>query len=196
MALHRFPSKATGQPDKVVKHRAVFFDRDGVINELVDRGDRSTAPWNIGEFKFLPNVKKAVDIVKAMGYKVYVVTNQPDVYDGRMSKDTLDIMMKMVQNWLGMDGHVCAYDRLSALYKPNNGMIEFLISTDDLDRTESFIIGDRWKDIVAGQRSKLNTIFIGDEYTCPPEYEDVQPYYIRSNVLEACELIKELEQYD
>ena len=102
MALHRFPSQTSNQQDEVVK--AVFFDRDGVLNELVDRGDGiKTAPWNTSEFKILPNAKEAVDIVKKLGYKSYVVTNQPDMYDGHMSKESLDLMMKMIQHWLKID---------------------------------------------------------------------------------------------
>ena len=153
MALHRFPSQTSNQQDEVVK--AVFFDRDGVLNELVDRGDGiKTAPWNTSEFKILPNAKEAVDIVKKLGYKSYVVTNQPDMYDGHMSKESLDLMMK------------------------------------------SFMIGDRWKDIVCGYNSKLTTIFIGTEYSCPEEYKYIKPDHVVNNVLEACELIKELEKND
>jgi len=74
-------------------------------------------------------------------------------------------------------------------------MIEFLIKKHKLDRRECWIIGDRWKDIVAGRRSHLNTIFIGDIYISPPEYEHIVPDYIRSNVLEACLLIEEIELY-
>ena len=196
MALHRFPSKTTGRSNKMVRPRAVFFDIDGVLNELVDRGDKKTAPWNVSEFKFMPNVKEAVELVKKLSFKTYVITNQPDMYDGYMSKESLDLMMKMTVNWLDIDSQFCAFDRKSNLYKPNNGMIEYFINMYGIDRTESFIIGDRWKDIVAGDKSKLNTIFVGDEYTCPLEYEHIQPYYIRKNVFEACELIKELEQYD
>lgn len=193
MALHRFPPNTTDKQDKMVA--AVFFDRDGVINELIDRGNGvKTAPWSVNEFKFLPDVKEAVDIVKSLGYKTYVVTNQPDMYDGYMNKGSLNLMMKMVQNRIKIDSYFCAFDRSSKLYKPNNGMVEYFINLYGINRFHSYMIGDRWKDIVCGHKSKLTTIFIGEKYTCPKEYADVKPDHVVRNVLEACKLIKELKK--
>lgn len=195
MALYRFPSKTSNQQNKVVK--AVFFDRDGVLNPLVERLDGSfTAPWDINEFRFIDAANIAVDIVKKVGYNTYVVTNQPDVHDGYLTRSDLDIMNRMVTKWLGIDEVVCAFQRNTDYYKPNNGMIESLIEKYNIDRGQSYIIGDRWKDIVAGHKSKLSTIFIGEEYTFPIEYKHIQPDYIVNNVLHACTLIVELSKYD
>jgi len=178
-----------------VVNRAVFFDRDGVLNELALHDGEMTAPWSVDEFRFTPDAKQAVDIIKNIGYNAYVVTNQPDVNDGKLPVEDLRLMTRMLKNWLGIEEVICAFDRGAKFYKPNNGMIEFLIKKHKLDRRECWIIGDRWKDIVAGRRSHLNTIFIGDIYISPPEYEHIVPDYIRSNVLEACLLIEEIELY-
>ena len=102
-------------------------------------------------------------------------------------------MSRMLKAWLRIDEVYIAYERGSAWYKPNNGMIETLIRMYKVDRSQSYIIGDRWKDIVPGHKSKLTTIFIGKEYTCPDEYKDIYPDYIVDNVLQACLLIEELE---
>jgi D-glycero-D-manno-heptose 1,7-bisphosphate phosphatase len=175
-------------------NRAIFFDRDGVINKLVERPDGSkTAPWFLDEFQFIDNVKVAVNIVRNMDYKTFVVTNQPDV-KGPLSYKDLDNMHRMISNWLRIDDIYYADDRNSNMYKPNNGMIEDIIKKYLIDRSKSYIIGDRWKDIVAGNRSKLKTIFVGEEYTYPYEYRNIQPDYIVSNVLEACTLIEEINK--
>jgi len=195
MALYYFPSKSSSQQNKVVK-KAVFFDRDGVLNHLVDHGDGYTAPWDVSEFDFIQGAKMAVDIVKDHGYAAFVVTNQPDVYDGLLPMSHLNIMNRLLVAWFRIDEVLCAYERGSAWYKPNNGMIETLIKKHKIDRGSSYIIGDRWKDIVAGHKSKLTTIFVGDEYTYPAEFKDIQPDYIVDNVLQAATLIAELEQYD
>jgi len=174
-------------------NRAVFFDRDGVLNELVDRLDgTTTAPWSVNEFLFMENAKLAVEIVRKMNYKTFVVTNQPDVNDGMLLQEELNIMHRMISHWLRIDEIQYSQHRNSDTYKPNNGMIELLIEKHLIDRSKSYIIGDRWKDIVAGNKSKLTTIFVGDEYHYPYEYKNIQPDYTVSNVLEACKLIEEL----
>lgn len=175
--------------------KAVFLDRDGVLNDLIprDNGQR-TAPWHIDEFKIKPHARDAVQLIKSVGYKTIVVTNQPDVNDGYLSADHLNLMNKLIKNWIGVDEIMCAYERNTPLYKPNNGMIEFFISKYKIDRDGSFLIGDRWKDIVAGQKSNLSTIYLGKEYSTPEEYSSINPDYIVDDVLQACTLIMELDQ--
>lgn len=172
--------------------RAVFFDRDGVLNELVKRptGER-TAPWNLDEFMPISGSTAAIELVKDMGFMAFCVTNQPDVLDGILPQYHLNVMM---QYWLdqGIDDALVAYERGSAWYKPNNGMIETLVKKFKVDRDASYIIGDRWKDIVAGHKSKLTTIYIGNNYHCPEEkYKHIHPDLIADNVLHAACLIEE-----
>lgn len=180
--------------------RAVFFDRDGVLNRLVnhrnsDGNDEMTAPWHVNEFDLVIGARAAIDHVKTNDYMTFVVTNQPDVVDGKLPKKHLDLMHRMIKSWLRVDDVLVAYERGSAWYKPNNGMLETLIKQYNIDRVSSYIIGDRWKDIVAGHRSGLSTIFIGQEYTFPLEYKDIQPDYICDNVLQACKLIVTIDKF-
>jgi histidinol-phosphate phosphatase family protein len=174
--------------------KAVLFDRDGVINRLVDRGEEKTAPWDVNEFDLLPGAKAAIDLVKSYGFMAFVVTNQPDVLDGYLHQGHLDIMHRMLKAWLRIDDILVAYERNSAWYKPNNGMLETLIKHYKIDRDSSYIIGDRWKDIVPGHKSNLNTIYVGDTYTCPSKYENIQPDYICENILQACKLIVTIDE--
>lgn len=176
--------------------KAVFFDRDGVINELVERKDGSfTSPWTLAEFKFFPKVKESFSLVQSLGFMTFIVTNQPGVKDGDMSKDELDLICDMLKSTLQIDEIVCALDKSSNDYKPNNGMFEYLINKYDIDRDNSYLIGDRWKDIVPGNRSGLKTIFVGDEYkySCPPEYDFCYPVYKTTNIYNACHTIMEIE---
>lgn len=174
-------------------NRAVFFDRDGVINHLVDHDGVMTAPWSVSEFEMITGAKMAIDLVKNLGYNAYVVTNQPDVNDGVLLASHLEIMNRLLTAWLRIDEVLVALERGSAWYKPNNGMIETLVKKYNIDRGSSYIIGDRWKDIVAGHKSKLNTIFVGKEYTCPEQYREIEPDYIVDNILQAATLINEID---
>lgn len=171
--------------------QAIFLDRDGVLNELVNRGTISTAPWDIKELKIYDEAKEAVLRMKKLGYLTFVVTNQPDVRDGKMTQKQLAEINHKIKIELGVDLIVCALKRQTQFYKPNNMMLEQLIQIYNLDHTKCFMIGDRWKDIVCGYTTGVTTIFVGDKYECPIEYEGVKPDYITKNVLTACYIIEE-----
>tara|TARA_R110000851_G_scaffold141324_2_gene279185 strand:- start:23357 stop:23869 length:513 start_codon:yes stop_codon:yes gene_type:complete len=170
----------------MVKSKAVFFDRDGTLNYLID----NRAPWGFNEFRFIKGATEAVKIVKDLGYMVFVVTNQPDVKDGKMAMDTLIEITKHLEMELEIDDIMIAYDRDSKLYKPNTGMLEQLIDKYDIDVESSFMIGDRWKDVLAGNRVNLTTMLLGDYDKCLY----TKPDYAFGNILEACKFIG--DKYD
>lgn len=169
--------------------KAVFFDRDGVINKLIQREDKIAPPWKMEEFEYLPNVKKAVDIVKELRYNTFIVTNQPDVLDSKMKGSELTRIMLKIKQDLGIDDYICAYRRSSHLYKPKPGMIVELMNYYSLDKRKCYMIGDTWKDVAAGNSAGVKTIYIGGPIT----EKDVVPNYYATDILHACELIKELE---
>jgi D-glycero-D-manno-heptose 1,7-bisphosphate phosphatase len=174
-------------------NRAIIFDRDGVLNELVKRPDgQVTSPWNVDEFRFTPGAKDACRLAKSLGYKTFVVTNQPGIKDGDMTDKDLELINRMVQRWLNIDLIVCAYDRKSDYYKPNNRSVEMLINKYDIDRQYCYMIGDRWKDIVCGERSGIITIFVGGHYSSPKQYNHIHPHVICNDVLEA---VKQIEEF-
>jgi len=167
--------------------RAIFFDRDGVINKMIDRDGAKSPPWKLEEFEYLPDVKKAIDIVKELGYNTFIVTNQPDVLDFKMKFDELSKIMLKIRNDLKIDDYICACRRGSRLYKPSPGMIDELVNYYGIEPRKSYMIGDTWKDIECGRAAGVKTIYIGGE---PLENE---PDYYAANILHACEIIKELE---
>ena len=182
--------------------KAIFLDRDGVINHLVERvNGKHTAPWNLDEFRFIDGIQEACKLFRENGYKLLVVTNQPDVENGRgpLTYDDLDTMHLMIKKWLRIENIYYSEDRGSDTYKPNNGMIETLCKENKVDRSSTYIVGDSWKDIVAGHKSKLTTIFLGKDYTSytsPEKYSNIEPDYVVGNLLQAACLIVELEKYD
>jgi len=179
----------------------VFLDRDGVINELVLRNTPDypaqyyTAPWKEEEFKFISGAILAISKFKNMGMKVIVATNQPDVNDGHMTMGTLKkFNQKLID--VGVDEVACALDRNSPDYKPGNGMLESMIDKYNINRDHAVFIGDRWKDIVAGHRSGLKTIYCSEtaHYISPYIFENIQPTYIVKNLLSASTLIEDIKK--
>lgn len=168
---------------------AVFFDRDGVINKLVNRQDGSfTSPFKFDELQLYPNVAESFNLVKKHGFYVFVVTNQPHL-NKELPYEELIKMHEYLTVTFGIDAIRFCSDQNSNFYKPNNGMIEQLIEQFDIDRTKSYLIGDRWKDIVAGRNSFLKTIFLGYKYTCPEEYQNIKPDYYSKYIFTACNII-------
>lgn len=170
--------------------KAVFLDRDGVINYLVQHDDVFTAPWNFHEFVLMPRVQESIDKLKNAGYKTLVITNQPDFLDGKLNFATLQRINSVLTDDLGIDEVYCALDRNNIGYKPDNSLIEFAIKAHGIDRSSSFLIGDRWKDIVPAHNSGLRSFFVGTTYTCQDKrYTHIKPNYTCTDLNEATNII-------
>jgi len=143
--------------------KAVFLDRDGVINANLVRNGKPVAPTNLAEFRILPGAANAVRLLKDAGFLAIVVTNQPDVRTGLTSKATMEAMHDEIRRQILVDDfficfHVDA-DNCSCR-KPKPGLILDAAKKYNIDVASSYIIGDRWRDILAGQAAGCRTIFI------------------------------------
>lgn len=176
--------------------KAVIFDKDGTLNELVVRKDgRKTSPWHTGELWYMPKAGKTICDLKRLGYKIFVVTNQPGVNAGNMKLCDLDDINYKVQMELSVDRIISCLFKESQFYKPNNGAIEYLIKEYGLERDKSFMVGDRSKDIIAGSKSGLTTIFVGDIYSSLPSYQHVVPDYVVNTLYSVVKTIKDHVNY-
>ena len=184
--IHTLNLSSSSHPQK-----AVFFDRDGVINPLIQIDGVYTSPKKPSQFKFYPRVFESIDKVKRAGYMTFIVTNQPGVMEGNQTWEELNELTTILLDWLQVDGIYNAVDKASITYKPGNGMLEHFINKFSLEKGKSYIIGDRWKDIVPGYTSGINTIFVGEKYEPPAEYAHIKPDCFCSDVFDACNYIVE-----
>ena len=172
--------------------KAVIFDRDGVISKLVDKH----AAWKYEDFELYPTARAALNETKNHGFKNFVVTNQPDVLDGKLKLEDLHRMNSLMIKRLPIDNIKVCSERGSYRYKPNTGMVDELITDYKIDVKQSFFVGDRWRDIVCGKRVGLTTILImnGETQTdWPEEYINIKPDYIVRTITRAVKLIAELD---
>lgn len=178
--------------------KAVFLDRDGVLAKMVKHGERYTAAWKIEEFEIISSARPAVRLLKANGYQTHVITNQPDIHDKLMTQGALDDMHSLLAQELNVDSISYCKERGSQCYKPNTGMIDTLCTKYGIDRSQSFFIGDSWRDIVCGYRSNLTTFYVNNgPYAPPKEFDSIKPDFTVANVLEACYIINQKEfDYD
>jgi D-glycero-D-manno-heptose 1,7-bisphosphate phosphatase len=134
--------------------RAVFLDRDGVINANVMRDGRPVAPTRLDEFRLLPGVEDAVRALKRAGFLVIVVTNQPDVRTGRTPRATVDAMHDVIRSRLEVDDiKACFHTDADgcSCRKPKPGMLLEAARERDIDLARSYVVGDRWSDVEAGR---------------------------------------------
>ena len=142
---------------------AVFLDRDGVINRPVIRNGRPYPPPDVSALEILPGVEDALARLRAAGFHLVVVTNQPDVARGIQSRDVIDRKHARLSAALPLDDiRVCPHDDADrcACRKPEPGLLQDAAREAELSLAESFMVGDRWRDIEAGQRAGCTTVFI------------------------------------
>lgn len=172
--------------------RAVFLDRDGVLNNAVIRNGKPYPPSGLEEVNILPGVKTGLDALRAAGYLLIVVTNQPDVSRGRVTRASVEEINLHLQSELPLDGFkVCFHDNTDhcACRKPKPGHLLGAAEEFHIDLLNSFMIGDRWSDVEAGRRAGCRTIYMDSGYAEePPE----NPDYRIHNFSEAVEIILKL----
>ncbi len=145
--------------------RAIFLDRDGVLNQAVLRAGISSPPANVGELRILPGVSDACAVLKGAGFLLIVVTNQPDVSRGSAAQETVEAINQELRANLPLDDIRACYhdDRDGCLCrKPNPGLLLQAAVDWKIDLGGSFMVGDRWKDIEAGKRAGCRTILVGE----------------------------------
>jgi D-sedoheptulose 7-phosphate isomerase len=148
--------------------RAVFLDRDGVINRTFVRDGKPFPPYTLQELEVLPGVPEALQELKQHGYKLLVVTNQPDVARGKQSRQTIDAMHQALSAQLPLDDILVCYhtDRDQCdCRKPMPGMLLEAAKKHNIDLAASFMVGDRWRDIEAGYNAGCKTILIDYGYS-------------------------------
>lgn len=172
-----------------MKRRAVFLDRDGVINRAIVQNGNPHPPSGLDELEILPGVPEALARLRAAGFRLIVVTNQPDVARGKQTRKAVETIHKALQSQLPLDEfRVCYHDDADgcACRKPAPGMLLDAAKAVDLDLAKSFMVGDRWRDIEAGRRAGCTTILIDYHYA---EIERSHPHARVSSLPEAVDWI-------
>lgn len=147
--------------------RAVFLDRDGVLNKAIVRNGKPHPPSSVGAVELLQGVEEATESLKSAGFELVVVTNQPDVARGTTSRDTVEAINAILAKALGIEHfRICYHDDADecACRKPKPGLLLDASRDLNLDLTRSYLVGDRWRDIEAGRAAGVKTIWLDQGY--------------------------------
>ena len=147
--------------------RAVFLDRDGVLNRAFVRDGKPYPPASLAELEILPGVPETLESLRNAGFLNVVVTNQPDVGTGKQRRDVVEAMNRQLVEALALDAvKVCYHTDLDACAcrKPKPGMLIEAAAELGIDLGKSFMVGDRWRDVAAGQAAGCLAFFIDCGY--------------------------------
>ena len=178
------------KPKTLFKERAVFLDRDGVINKVVFRDGRPTSPRTLEEFVFNDGIRQTTRELRDYGFRIIVVSNQPDVARGQITQGILDLMTQKMRWELPLDDvYICPHDDYHecSCRKPKPGMLIQAAEKWKIDLASSFLIGDTWKDIEAGKAAGCKTILLDALYN-----QDIQCDFRVNSLSEAVSVILNL----
>jgi D-glycero-D-manno-heptose 1,7-bisphosphate phosphatase len=171
--------------------RAVFLDRDGVINRALERDGKPYPSASLSEFEIFPEVPEACRRLKQAGFLLVVATNQPDVGRGTLKRETVEIIHAEMCRRLPIDRIEVCYHPGKGLSdcecrKPKPGMLLRAARELGIDLTQSWMVGDRWRDVDCGHAAGCRTIFIDRGYD---EELKQRPDFRVKNLLGAAEII-------
>jgi D,D-heptose 1,7-bisphosphate phosphatase len=192
------------------KNKAIFIDRDGVINENIYEIDgQIMAPASIEQLKIIKNVKKGIAKMKEMGFKIIIITNQPGIAFGYISLDKLHQINNFLKKELEIDeiyycphhpskGRVPEFIKDCQCKKPKIGMILQAARDFDLDIQNSYIIGDSLSDIETGNNARVKKTFllgtIREDILSLQHQKQIFPDFTLPNLIEVAEKIEEIEE--
>lgn len=151
----------------VKKNRAVFFDRDGVLNSAIIKNGKPSPPLTIEEVNIIEDGDNLLLKLVDAGFILIGITNQPDVARGTQTRENVESINQYLMSKLPLkEIKVCYHDDKDNCNcrKPKPGMIIQAAEEYNIDLSSSFLVGDRWRDVEAGLNAGLKTIWINNGY--------------------------------
>jgi D-glycero-D-manno-heptose 1,7-bisphosphate phosphatase len=177
--------------EAALKAKAIFLDRDGVLNRAIVKNGKPYPPASMDELEIIEDVAEALAAFKNMGYLLVGATNQPDVARGTTKKEFVEaINIFLMERLPLLDIKVCYHDDADGCHcrKPLPGLILDAAHEYNIDLSKSIMIGDRWKDIDAGKQAGCQTIWINRGYAEKAASAD----FMTTSLLGAVNWMKEL----
>ena len=146
-----------------MSRRLAFLDRDGILSVPLTRNGKGYAPRSLQELQLYPDIRSSVFRLKRLGFEVVVVTNQPDVAAGIISRAELEAINVEVVARSGVARvRVCPHAReeFCRCRKPRPGLLQAENEFGPVNFAESWMVGDRDSDLSAGNLAGCRTVFV------------------------------------
>ena len=176
--------------------KAIFWDRDGIINKIHVKEGKSLSPRKFSDFKVFPFIKKLLNETKSLGYLNIIFTNQPDISRLLMDPKELELMHEFLENNFEITKiYSCPHsdEDYCDCRKPLPGMLISGIKEFSLNRKECFVVGDRITDIIAGDSALIKNLYLLEKsysYNCYSK-NHLPSFKIITSVKEIPKIIRE-----
>lgn len=170
--------------------RNLFFDRDGIINEVIFRDSRVESPRTFSEFKIRQEFIEFYNKIIKTGFNSFIISNQPDVQRNKMDIKELEMMTDQLNYSFNFkEISYCLHDDSDNCNcrKPKPGMITKLLEKYNLLKDESIFIGDSIKDVKAGLNAGIKTVLLRTNYNLN---SDIHADYRINNLTEILKIIQ------
>lgn len=170
-------------------NRAVFLDRDGVINRVILKDGVPHAPVSLNDFELLPGVGEAIESLKRAEFRIIVATNQPGVATGVQEQSVVESMNSLISKSFDIDDiNVCYHidEDACKCRKPKPGMLLESAAKLSIDLADSYMVGDRWRDVEAGKAAGCRTILLENGYS---DIRSEKPDAVAGTLLDASKVI-------
>lgn len=177
------------------KRKAVFLDRDGVLNLPLVRDGKPYPPATLKETQIPDDAPSSLSRLKECGFLLLVVTNQPDVRRGTATVEQVEEIHEFLASRLPLDGFfICYHDDRDncSCRKPKPGLLLKAAAQHHIDLPGSYLIGDRWRDMDAGSAAGCRTILI--DYHYDERASSSRPDSVVPNLSEAADWILKQEK--
>jgi D-glycero-D-manno-heptose 1,7-bisphosphate phosphatase len=148
--------------------RAVFLDRDGVVNRAILHQGKPFPPATLADLRVLPGVREACNRLREAGFALILITNQPDIARGKASAELVSEINERLKRFLRLDDiRVCPHDDEAECdcRKPKPGLLLEAARDWNIDLNKSYLVGDRWRDVEASQRAGCSAVFVDYGYS-------------------------------
>jgi len=146
-----------------MEHRAIFLDRDGVLIEAPVESGKPKSINSVKGITIIAGVSEALNIFKQIRLIPIVITNQPEVSRGNLKVEVLQEIHRILKKKLEIEYfYTCLHDDKDQCEcrKPKPGLILDAAHKLKIDLSKSYLVGDRWRDIEAGNAAKCSSFFI------------------------------------
>ncbi len=174
-------------------YKAIFFDRDGIVNASIVKNGKPRPPWNIDEVLVDKNF---IDLKNYFAdyFKIFIVSNQPDSKRGFVTKKQLIDVNREIMLRVSPDDFKIDYSDDPRFKKPSSYMLSELIEKHNIDPNNSWMIGDRWSDIKSGEIAGCKTILVINKFSYTKnndgDFVKINPDYTVETLDEIYKIIK------